>query len=205
MKKIFFAVLFATAVSFLAKASDVDMLIWNIDLWDSWVYQPMIENETSPFNLTDGGITSIRFGLQNGDDESSFIDLAGKTRYLEQSTTLSSTTGYAPGLTYGYSGLAGNYATDLSDYSNDDYGGYEVLIQLYNNDTLIAVSDNIFDSSKHLYLSDLARTTMGSDKLPVSAWEIGIRLGGRVVPEPTSGLLLMMGAGLLALRRRRRA
>jgi len=29
--------------------------------------------------------------------------------------------------------------------------------------------------------------------------------GTHLVPEPTSGLLMMLGAGLLALRRRRRA
>ncbi len=200
MKKIVFAVLFTTAASFLAMASDTDMLIWNIDLWDSWVYQPQIENETFP------GFNRITFGLQNGTDASSFIDLESNTRYLEQqATTLSGTVGYGPGLAYANDGIAGYYATDLTDYGNDVYGGYEVLIQLWNNDTLIAVSDNIFDSSKHLYLADLARTTMGSDKLPVSAYDVGIQFGSRLVPEPTSGLLMMLGAGLLALRRRRRA
>ncbi|MBR6733651.1 MAG: PEP-CTERM sorting domain-containing protein [Kiritimatiellae bacterium] len=33
----------------------------------------------------------------------------------------------------------------------------------------------------------------------------GFNFGSHLVPEPTSGLLMMLGAGLLALRRRRRA
>lgn len=198
MKKILFSV-FLAMFAFQLSASDADLLVWNIDLAESWVYQ---DGNYPAFN-------NITFGLQNGSDTTTFIDLKEKTHYLVGDTALSTSTGYGPGLTdtgaAEGSGIIGNFATDLSDYSNDVYGGYEVLIQLYFNDELVAVSDNIFDSSKHFYLRDLARTTITSDELPVSAWDIGINLGSHVVPEPTSGLLMMMGAGLLALRRRRRA
>ena len=195
MKKAFIATLIAAMFGATAMASDADMLIWHIDLEDSWVYQ----NGNYPtFN-------KITFGLQNGSDSSTYKELDSKTYYLVDDTTLASSPGYGDGLANANQGIAGTFATDLSAYGNDVYGGYEVMIQLWNNTELVAVSDNIFDSSKNLYLRDLARTSMPSDTLPVSAWDIGINFGARVVPEPTSGLLMMLGAGLLALRRRRRA
>ena len=195
MKKAFIATLIAAMFGATAMASGSDMLIWHIDLEDSWVYQ----NGNYPtFN-------KITFGLQNGSDSSTYKELDSKTYYLVDDTTLASSPGYGDGLANANQGIAGTFATDLSAYGNDVYGGYEVMIQLWNNTELVAVSDNIFDSSKNLYLRDLARTSMPSDTLPVSAWDIGINFGARVVPEPTSGLLMMLGAGLLALRRRRRA
>ena len=195
MKKAFIATLIAAMFGATAMASDADMLIWHIALEDSWVYQ----NGSIP------AFNRITIGLQNGSDSSTYEELDSKTYYLVGDTTRASSPGYGDGLAYADQGIAGNFATDLSGYSNDVYGGYEVMIQLWNNNDLVAVSDNIFDSSKNLYLSSLARTSMPSDTLPVSAWEIGINFGGRMVPEPTSGLLMMLGAGLLALRRRRRA
>ncbi len=195
MKKAFIATLIAAMFGATAMASDADMLIWHIDLEDSWVYQ----NGNYPtFN-------KITFGLQNGSDSSTYKELDSKTYYLVDDTTLASSPGYGDGFANANQGIAGTFATDLSAYGNDVYGGYEVMIQLWNNTELVAVSDNIFDSSKNLYLRDLARTSMPSDTLPVSAWDIGINFGSRIVPEPTSGLLMMLGAGLLALRRRRRA
>ena len=195
MKKAFIATLIAAMFGATAMASGSDMLIWHIDLEDSWVYQ----NGNYPtFN-------KITFGLQNGSDSSTYKELDSKTYYLVDDPTLASSPGYGDGLANANQGIAGTFATDLSAYGNDVYGGYEVMIQLWNNTELVAVSDNIFDSSKNLYLRDLARTSMPSDTLPVSAWDIGINFGARVVPEPTSGLLMMLGAGLLALRRRRRA
>ena len=197
MKKAFIAALVAAMFGATAMASGADMLIWHIDLEDSWVYQ----NGNYPtFN-------KITLGLQNGSDSSTYQELDSKTYYLVDDTTLASSPGYGGGLADASQGkgIAGNFATDLSAYGNDVYGGYEVMIQLWNNNELVAVSDNIFDSSKNLYLSSLARTSMPTDTLPASAWEIGINFGGRMVPEPTSGLLMMLGAGLLALRRRRRA
>lgn len=197
MKKIAFVVLSASLFSLSCLASDTDLLIWQIDLEQSWVYEPQLLDGTFP------GFNKINFWLQSGDKR---INLE-KFTYTATTDGISSTPGstfITEGI-YSEAGLTGVYATKVADYGDDVYGGYEVMMQLWNNDTLVAVSDNLFDSSKHLYLSDLVRTTFTSDMDPSSMFASINQLGGHVVPEPTSGLLMMLGAGLLALRRRRRA
>ncbi len=190
MKKAFIATLVAAMFGATAMASDADMLIWQIDLQDSPYYENV--DPLPSFN-------KINLWLQSGDNiirlESKTYDTANDVYGLSAITT-----GIDP---EGYTTV---YATDLTGLSNDDYGRYELMMQFWNNDDLVSFSDNLFDSSKHIYLRDLARTTMPSDTNPISIdSSLAIQLGARVVPEPTSGLLMMLGAGLLALRRRRRA
>ena len=195
MKKILFAMLFSVGTALSAMASDMDMLVWQIDLIDSWVYEG---SETLP------SFNKINAWLQSGKN---IVRLEPLTYTTADHSSVYDVTVDPPVITGGIDpdGYTTTYATDLTNYSNDDYGGYELMMQLWNNDTLVAVSDNLFDSNKHLYLSDLVRTTFTSDMDPSSMIASINQLGGHVVPEPTSGLLMMLGAGLLALRRRRRA
>ncbi len=196
MKKLFFTALLATAfaVSSMAALSDTDMLMWSIELSDS---EQFSSGSYPEFN-------KVTIGLRYGSD---YIDLNPNTYYIDEGSLVGPNGPANVDAIDSELGMAGDFATklgSLENYTAGAYEGYEVVIQLWNNDTLVAFSDNTFDSSKHLYLQDLARTSMPSDMVP-SAIDLSlvIPLGSRVVPEPTSGLLMMLGAGLLALRRRR--
>lgn len=195
MKKILFAMLFSVGTELSAMASDMDMLVWQIDLTDSWVYEG---SETLP------SFNKINAWLQSGDN---IVRLEPLTYTTADHSSVYDVTVDPPVITGGIDpdGYTTTYATDLTNYSNDDYGGYELMMQLWFNDTLVSVSENLYDSSKHIYLSALARTMVTSDMDPSNMFASINQLGGRMVPEPTSGLLMMLGAGLLALRRRRRA
>ena len=199
MKKLFFAVLLVTAFalpSMAAALSGTDMLMWSIDLEESDQFS---SGSYPEFN-------KVTIGLRNGSD---YIDLNPNTYYIDGGSLVGPNGPANVDAIDSELGMAGDFATklgSLENYTAGAYEGYEVVIQLWNNDNLVAFSDNTFDSSKHIYLSSLERMTLPSDSNPSAfAALVPINLDSRVVPEPTCGLLMMLGAGLLALRRRRRA
>ena len=96
--------------------------------------------------------------------------------------------------------FAGMYYTDISATGFQGDNGYSFLMELYNGgqkvDWMIqplSLSD-IQQASGLFHVSDQNLTEIGD----------GFNFGSAMVPEPTSGLLLLVGGALLALRRRRR-
>ena len=86
----------------------------------------------------------------------------------------------------------------IADIGND-YSGKSYFIELYNGDQWLAASE-------HKSASLLADYIFGNDSMsPVAAAAFGKSgtAGTYSVPEPTSGLLFLVGGMLLGLKRRR--
>lgn len=89
------------------------------------------------------------------------------------------------------------YLTDLGSYGSSSYSFF---VELYNNSgetlhTGYAVNYNDLLASGYISTSGvLTPTTLATSGF-----------NGAAVPEPTSGVLLLIGGAMLALRRRRRA
>ena len=88
------------------------------------------------------------------------------------------------------------WATDLGDYGNSTYSFFVELINasgtVYTQKAATSYNDLL--SSGYVSASALDR--------PTGALSGGFN--GAAVPEPTSGVLLLIGGAMLALRRRRR-
>lgn len=200
-------------ISMVAVASDADLLVWDIDL------------ENNPNDLAGTGFSSIsQFYLRSISDPSQTIGL-GQYTYSDlpfsdanKDPTFSSGVGdwsEAFGQTSSLYFLDMESLLSQNNITADDYGSYEFIMQLSNNDGAgIMWSEHFSDSSKTpLYLSTVIKaglynsdTIMGNMLNPdFDVRSISFNFGSHLVPEPTSGLLMMLGAGFLALRRRRRA
>ena len=88
--------------------------------------------------------------------------------------------------------------TDISDYSNSNWSFFVELAN-YTNGDWVPVKTGA--AVNYTDLSDYIATSF-DDGLRI-AQAGGYNLGA--VPEPTSGMLLLIGGSLLALRRRRRS
>ena len=209
MKKLFF-VASALMVGF-AYSADTDLLVWTIDTAQNTVIGQTAFDSISKFYLK--STTSDKV-----------FSLAGYT-YGDENLTIPVDSTYSYGLTFAFEGWTDSYYTDvgrlysdiaaysgLDDISAIDKGAWEFYMQLDNNGNMVAWSEHMFnptaDATGAVYLSDVAGSILqaGSNMMdPKAPSAFNFGMGSRLVPEPTSGLLLMMGAGLLALRRRRRA
>ena len=200
MKKMIFMISAAATLGAFADLS-TDVLMWYIDLGDSPV--DGIHNQT---------FDTLNFFLRSTDD--------GSTISLNNFTYLSSDdvgTGMRTGTAGGIDGsFAGVYSTDLSSAAASagivDWSTYEFMMTLENGGSLVAWSSALFNSqADHVLLESLQTAhavynrTSGGDLNPgvMPAGVEPYNFGGGVVPEPTSGLLMLVGGALLALRRKR--
>ncbi len=127
-------------------------------------------------------------------------------------TSKATASGEGDAVTYAISGGTGASATYKSgvatitggsSYSNGDTA-YGAVILTYdaNSDGKIGVGD--------YYMTGTGSYTLESDmgvtqNLSMGSWtQITASSSGGDVPEPTSGLLLLVGAGMLALRRKQK-
>ncbi len=98
--------------------------------------------------------------------------------------------------------LSGNTPAYVN-YTSTDYTGYSFYIELTNSsgDTDVGVArSNTFDSSSFgNALQDAAN--FNANWTSINA--IGSGLTFTAIPEPTSGLMLLVGAAILGLRRKR--
>ena len=195
------------AMSMFAVASDADLLIWEIDL-DG--------NE----QLEGTGFDAIsQFYLRSISDPSQTISLSQYTYSNIPFTSANADPTFAAGVgewSENWGQTSNYYALDMASLIADngitDYSGYEFIMQLENNGNMVGWSEHLWDMSKNpLLLSAVADNLLDSEKVgniynpEFNIMSHAFNFGSHLVPEPTSGLLMMLGAGLLALRRRRRA
>ena len=201
MKKILVTILAAAAMAATAPADDTssDVLVWFIDTEDAK------EGKGTTFD-------TIKFWAVDSDNNK--LGLGGLTysspedlkaaRYSDLSG--GGPAGSGDSISLGGTDTAtGNYYTDLSSLALNGDNGYSFLMELYKTGNDKAVAWMEFPVSSSLAGIQVAITSLNNltDSF-ASTPVIGYNMGEQMVPEPTSGLLLLVGGALLALRRRRR-
>ncbi len=205
MKKILATILAVAAVGTIIPATanaetSADVLVWYVDTSAASEGGQNAAFDEIKFWAVDSDNNKVLGlgGLTYTDPEQllakNYSDLVGSSATVGDTTP---ETGAAFNIFTPADTLAGMYYTDVTGFNDN---GYSFLMELYNGgqrvDWMIqplALSD-IQQASGVFHISDQNLSEIGD----------AFNFGSAMVPEPTSGLLLLVGGALLALRRRRR-
>ena len=197
MKKILATILAATALAATAPADDTsaDVLVWYVD------------TEEARSGARNAAFDEIKFWAVNSDN-SSTVSLGGLTytspEDLRAARYSDLPAGSGETISLGGTDTATQfYYTDLSSFQFDN--GYSFLMELYNNHNgpVAWVEFPVSTSLAGIQEAIASLNSLVDSFEPVPMQ--GYNFGSAMTPEPTSGLLLLVGGALLALRRRRRA
>ena len=208
MKKIIWMVIAAVATSVtlpmtVCAETSTDVLMWYLDLSES-------EHDATAKNTT---FDTINFYMVKSDD-------MNRTPVQNlNSRTYSSVGDLQNGVNAGIpsSSIQDGFRTGnnfYTDMSGINMNGYDFMMTLYSGGDLVAwtkwlYNDNL-DTAGHVTAASIQQTGTGFGT--VSGNDLtggpGITVtpygfGKDVVPEPTGGLLMLVGGALLALRRKR--
>ena len=134
---------------------------------------------------------ALYWQVDNGADDASYTgDYSYAALYASDGSLLD---GY-------YEAVGGKVAPTLSDLG--DYGstGHSFYVELYN-----ASLDSVYKGAEMSYDQLAASGYISTGGVGLPNYTATTGFNGASVPEPTSGMLLLIGGALLALRRRRQA
>ena len=202
MKKIIWMAI--VAVSLGAFASDTDVLMWYLDLSES-------DHAATADSTT---FDTINFYMVQSDDMSRTpVQNLNSRTYSNLGDLQAHENAGIPSSSIEDGFHTGSFYTDLSGI---DMTGYDFMMTLYSGGDLVAwtkwlYNDNL-DAAERVTASSIQATGTGFGTVSgndlVGGANVSVTpyaFGKDVVPEPTGGLLMLVGGALLALRRRRRA
>ena len=190
MKKIVSA-FFAAALAGAAWATETsaDVLVWYVDTEEdaiTWEEGRLPEFDTIKFWAVDVNDSSHTIDLADR------THLAGSTSAVGTGDTITVPSGDAPTSIYG------DYYTNLSGLET----GYSFWMELYLEGTKVdhMLQPVTWDAFQGHMVS--SSSSLLQDFNPPAGVEL-YNFASSMIPEPSSGLLFLMGGALLALRRRR--
>ena len=201
MKKILVTAMCAAAFGLAAWAEGTDVLMWYLNVGES--------------DYTDAaaGFDSLNFYMvESGDMSRKPVVNLNERTYANAGDIGGSEWGISAG-----NGVdTGVYYTDLRGIGN--INNYEFMMTLYNGGDLVAWTKWLYNDNlaadQHVTIASIQAAQEASGLYSIASLSdlagggsslTPYGFGKDVVPEPTGGLLMLVGASLLALRRRRRA